>query len=169
MANRTAVNLADDAVVIEPRHLAGLATKNSRHRPRCAPLSALRRCGYGPRIRHRGHSHLRPDPTDAQPQAGAVATRRLGHVPKENFVIINGLGSNRANTRDELILMLGEQVVDTIRIENHDRLRQQQTRPRGLQHLRLGWYFLNKTYVEATFKIAPASSSLTFRRVSGGP
>ena len=31
----------------------------------------------------------------------------LAHVPRENFVILNGTGSHRANTRDELVQMLG--------------------------------------------------------------
>ena len=37
-----------------------------------------------------------------------------------NFVIVNGTGSHRANTRDELIQMLGAEVVETVRIVNHN-------------------------------------------------
>ena len=44
----------------------------------------------------------------------------LAHVPRENFVIINGTGSHRANTRAELIQMLGVEVVETVQIVNHN-------------------------------------------------
>jgi lactate racemase len=44
----------------------------------------------------------------------------LAHVPRENFVILNGTGSHRANTRDELVKMLGQDVVDSVRVVNHD-------------------------------------------------
>jgi lactate racemase len=44
----------------------------------------------------------------------------LAHVPRENIVIINGTGSHRANTRAELIQMLGAEVVETVRIVNHN-------------------------------------------------
>jgi nickel-dependent lactate racemase len=43
----------------------------------------------------------------------------LAHVPRENFVIVNGTGSHRANTHDELVQMLGAEVVATTRIVNH--------------------------------------------------
>ena len=44
----------------------------------------------------------------------------LAHVPRENFVIINGTGSHRANTREELVQMLGAEIVETVRIVNHN-------------------------------------------------
>ena len=44
----------------------------------------------------------------------------LSHVPRENFVIINGTGTHRDQTREELISMLGEDIVDTVKIvHNH--------------------------------------------------
>jgi len=44
----------------------------------------------------------------------------LAHVPREQFVIVNGTGSHRANTREELVRMLGTEVVDSIRVVNHN-------------------------------------------------
>jgi nickel-dependent lactate racemase len=41
-------------------------------------------------------------------------------VPKENFVLINATGMHRPNTREELIAMLGQEVVDGYRIVQHD-------------------------------------------------
>ena len=39
----------------------------------------------------------------------------LNHVPRENFVIINGTGTHRDQTRDELIQMLGEDIVNSVK------------------------------------------------------
>ena len=93
----------------------------------------------------------------------------LDFVPKENFVIINGLGSHRANTREELCQMLGEEVVNTIKIENHDAFN-----PEKLVHVGKNTYgsevYLNKTYVETTFKIATGFiEPHFFAGFSGGP
>jgi nickel-dependent lactate racemase len=44
----------------------------------------------------------------------------LAHVPRENFVILNGTGSHRANTREELTRMVGADHVETVRVINHD-------------------------------------------------
>jgi lactate racemase len=44
----------------------------------------------------------------------------LSHVPPENFVIINGTGSHRINTADELAAMVGEQIYSRFRVVNHD-------------------------------------------------
>ena len=46
--------------------------------------------------------------------------QELSQVPRANIVIINGTGSHRANTRDELIQMLGAEVVETVQIVNHN-------------------------------------------------
>ncbi len=44
----------------------------------------------------------------------------LDHVPVENFVIINGTGSHRANTPDELAAMVGADIATRYRIVNHN-------------------------------------------------
>ncbi len=44
----------------------------------------------------------------------------LAHVPAENFTIINGTGSHRANTPAELRQMVGDAVFERYRIVNHD-------------------------------------------------
>src|SRR5678809_952639 len=43
----------------------------------------------------------------------------LSHVPAENFTIINGTGSHRANTPAELEKMVGADVARASRIVNH--------------------------------------------------
>jgi nickel-dependent lactate racemase len=44
----------------------------------------------------------------------------LAFIPRSQFVILNGTGSHRANTRIELVQMLGEEIVETVEIVNHD-------------------------------------------------
>ena len=44
----------------------------------------------------------------------------LQHIPPENVVIVNGTGTHRANTDDELRAMVGEEVFNRYRIVNHD-------------------------------------------------
>jgi nickel-dependent lactate racemase len=44
----------------------------------------------------------------------------LEHVPPENVVIVNGTGSHRANTTDELRAMVGADVLARYRVVNHD-------------------------------------------------
>jgi nickel-dependent lactate racemase len=76
----------------------------------------------------------------------------LAHVPRSQIVILNGTGSHRANTREELISMLGEQVVDTVEIINHDAFS-----PETLVYLGESAtgvpVWINRRYVEADFRI----------------
>jgi nickel-dependent lactate racemase len=44
----------------------------------------------------------------------------LEHVPARNVVIVNGTGSHRANTPDELRAMVGADVLARYRVVNHD-------------------------------------------------
>lgn len=44
----------------------------------------------------------------------------LDHVPAENFVIINGTGSHRVNTPEELEAMVGDEIAKRYRIINHN-------------------------------------------------
>jgi lactate racemase len=44
----------------------------------------------------------------------------LSFIPRDHFVILNGTGSHRANTREELIRMLGAEIVESVQIINHD-------------------------------------------------
>ncbi|MDP9365509.1 MAG: nickel-dependent lactate racemase, partial [Chloroflexota bacterium] len=44
----------------------------------------------------------------------------LAHVPAANVVVINGTGSHRANTPDELRAMVGAEVLKRYRVVNHD-------------------------------------------------
>ena len=44
----------------------------------------------------------------------------LAHVPAERFTIINGTGSHRGNTPQELAAMVGPDVLERVRVVNHN-------------------------------------------------
>ena len=46
--------------------------------------------------------------------------RELSHVPGDRITVLIATGTHRANTRDELISMLGSSVVDSHPVVNHD-------------------------------------------------
>jgi nickel-dependent lactate racemase len=164
------VDAPDDAVVIEPRHLPGLADE------RGAVVAALRNPVGTPPLKEMVKasdkvSIVISDITRPTPNHKLVPwlLAELEHVPRENFVIINGLGSHRANTREELIRMLGQEVVDSVAIENHDAFDDSK-----LVHVGRNSYgsevYLNKTYVESTFKIVTGFiEPHFFAGFSGGP
>lgn len=93
----------------------------------------------------------------------------LDHVPLENFVIINGTGTHRDQTREEFVQMLGEWVVDNIRIVNnhcHDK-----DSLVNLGRSKFGCdVYLNKEYVESDFRIVTGFiEPHFFAGFSGGP
>ena len=71
----------------------------------------------------------------------------LNHVPRENFVIINGTGTHRDQTRDELIQMLGEDIVNSVKIVHNHCSEKESLAKVG--HSQYGCdVYLNKAYVE---------------------
>ena len=168
--NDLIIQVPDKAVVIEPRHLAGLADEKA------AVLTALREPIGTPPLKGMVKSSdivaiVIADITRPTPSEKLVPwlIEELSHVAKENFVVINGLGSHRPNTREELIQMLGQDVVDTIRIINHDAFDDKK-----LVHVGRNSYgsdvYLNKTYMEADFRIVTGFiEPHFFAGFSGGP
>lgn len=118
---RMTVEVPDDAVVIAPAELPGLADERAafdaavRAPIGARPLRDLARPGDTVAI-------VIADITRPSPSERLVPwiMQELAHVPRERFVIVNGTGSHRANTRDELVQMLGEELVETVRIVNHN-------------------------------------------------
>jgi len=62
------------------------------------------------------------DITRAQPrqQMLSVLLDEISHVPNERIVLINALGTHRANTEDELVEMLGTTIAGNYRVVQHD-------------------------------------------------
>lgn len=76
----------------------------------------------------------------------------LSFVPRSQIVILNGTGSHRANTREELIAMLGEDVVNTVEIVNHDAFAPETLAYMGKSETGVP-VWVNRRYVEADFRI----------------
>ena len=164
------IMVPDRAVVIEPRHLSGLADE------RQAVQEALRKPLGTPPLKDMVTAKdtvaiVISDMTRPTPNEKLVPwlLDELAHVPKENFVIINGLGSHRANTEAELVQMLGQEVVDTVRIINHNAFDPEELVLVGKNSYGSDVY-LNKVYVNSTFKIVTGFiEPHFFAGFSGGP
>ncbi len=76
----------------------------------------------------------------------------LSFVPRSHIVILNGTGSHRGNTREELIQMLGQDVVDTVEVVNHDAFDPDTLIHLGETALEVP-VWVNRRYVEADFRI----------------
>jgi len=150
---RLPVTVPDDAVVVEPRDLPGLDDERA----------AFRRAVRAPRGARPLREIVRADDTVAIVIADVTRpspSERLvpwileecAHVPKERVVIVNGTGSHRANTEDELVAMVGRDVVERYAIVNHDAFD-----PASLVRLgttsRGGPAWLNRRYVDASARI----------------
>jgi nickel-dependent lactate racemase len=164
------IQIPDDAVLIEPRHLDGLPDERAAAvAALCAPIGAppLRES-----VKHSDRvAIVISDITRPTPNHKLVPwlLAELEHVPRKNVVIINGVGSHRANHREELIAMLGREVVDTVRIENHDAFAPDKLVRVGRNSYGSEVYF-NKTYVESDFKIVTGFiEPHFFAGFSGGP
>lgn len=93
----------------------------------------------------------------------------LTHLPKENIVLINALGMHRANTREELIGMLGQDIVDQYRIvqslaDERESYALAGTLPDGHE------VYLRKEYLDASVRILTGFiEPHFFAGFSGGP
>ncbi len=107
--------------VIEPTFVPGLADEAA------AFLEAVREPIGGKPLRECVAAGERvaiviPDITRPLPTARLLpwVFAELAHVPSAQVVIVNGTGSHRANTPDELRAMVGPEVLDRYRVVNHD-------------------------------------------------
>lgn len=76
----------------------------------------------------------------------------LAHVPTENFTIINGTGSHRVNTPEELARMVGQEIVARYRIVNHNAHDPSTLAPAGTGTDGRTVFF-NREYIEADKRI----------------
>jgi lactate racemase len=166
---RLEIDVPAQAVVIRPEELPGLADE------RAAFEAAVRAPIDAPPLRELGPCNMvaiviaditRPSPSE---RLVPWIMAELAHVPRERFVIVNGTGSHRANTREELVQMLGEEIVATTRIVNHDAFDDA-----TLTHLGRtsygGQVWLNNDYLRADVRIVTGFiEPHFFAGFSGGP
>ncbi len=167
---RKSVLLPDTTVVLEPVHVPGLLDEHA------AVVEAMRKpVGTAP-LRHLVSSHDRvciviSDITRPTPNERLIPwiLQELPHVPRDRFTILNGTGSHRANTREELVGMLGEEIVETVRIVNHSAFKPEELVHVGVTSLG-GEISLNREWVEADVRISTGFiEPHFFAGFSGGP
>lgn len=116
------VDLPDGNVtVVEPRYVPGLPDE------RGALRDALRAPAGAPPLREMAGPDdtvaivfsdiTRPQPRD---RMLPVLLEELAHVPRQQIVLINALGTHRPNTEEELAAMLGRDIVSGYRVVQHD-------------------------------------------------
>ncbi len=169
--NGLQVELPDDATVIWPREVAGLpneaeAILNALAAPiGTAPLAEKLKPSDSVAIVF--SDITRPMPSDRVLPVLLQEIERV--VPHEQIVLINGTGTHVANTRDELIGMLGREIVERYRVINHDAFDSDSlvdlgVTPQGHRAL------VNRTYYEADFRIVTGFiEPHIFAGFSGGP
>jgi nickel-dependent lactate racemase len=164
------VNLPENIAVIEPVHIPGLANEREkafeamRHPIGTGPLKEMVKATDKISI-------VISDLTRPTPNHKLVPwiLEELNHVPKEQFVIINGTGSHRDNTREELIQMLGEEVVNNVRIIHNNAFDKNTQSYLGTTSYGAEVY-LNKEYCESDIKIVTGFiEPHFFAGFSGGP
>ncbi len=167
---RLSVDVPDHTIVITPKELAGLPDERAAFEQAVRqPIGsrALRElAGPADRIAIVIADITRPSPSE---RLVPWIMAELAHVPRDQFVIINGTGSHRANTREELIRMLGTEVVETVRIVNHTAFDDA-----TLTHLGSTSYggevWLNNDYLNADVRIVTGFiEPHFFAGFSGGP
>jgi lactate racemase len=116
-----AVDLPDDAVLIEPRYLPGLPDEAAALRQAlrdpidCLPLRSL--VGPNDTVAIVVCDITRPMPSR---RVLPVVLAELDHLAPERITIFNATGTHRANTPAELAEMLGPEVVARHEVVNHD-------------------------------------------------
>lgn len=168
--SRLHAELPEHTVVITPQELPGLPDE------RGAFVDGVRRpTGTAP-LRDLAAAHQRvaiviADITRPSPSERFVPwiMEELAHVPRNQFVIINGTGSHRANTHDELVRMLGAEIVASVPIVNHNAFDDS-----TLTHLGRTSYggeiWVNNDYLQADVRIVTGFiEPHFFAGFSGGP
>jgi nickel-dependent lactate racemase len=167
---RLLVDVPTQAVVITPQELPGLADERAAFDAAVrAPIgsAALRDLAQPSDTVAIVISDItRPVPSE---RLVPWIMAELAHVPREQFVIVNGTGSHRANTHDELVQMLGAEVVETVRIINHNAFDDA-----TLSHLGRTSYggeiWVNNDYLQADVRIVTGFiEPHFFAGFSGGP
>ena len=110
-----------NVTVLEPKHCPGIPNQRD----------ALRQALRAPAGTAAVRELVKPDDTVAivfsditRPQPRrlmlSVLLEELSHVPREQIVLINALGTHRPNTETELAEMLGPDIISGYRVEQHD-------------------------------------------------
>ena len=147
------ITLPQDTTVLHSQHTPGLfdehaAFMNALRRPiDKKPLTEL--VSSSDRVAIVISDITRPTPNE---RIVPWLLEELACVPRAQIVIINGTGSHRANTREELIQMLGAEIVETVEIVNHDAFDPETLTYQGETSSGVP-VWVNRRYLEADFRI----------------
>jgi nickel-dependent lactate racemase len=164
------VELPDDrTTVVEPAYHAGAEDEAAVLR------AALRNPVAGPPLRELARPGAKVaismcDGTRAQPRDKMIPAvlEELG-VRDEDVVILVATGTHRGNTDEEIRAMLGDEIVDRIRVVNHD-ARDKSTLTYLGEHGRGVPVWINTEWVEADLRITTGFvEPHFFAGFSGGP
>jgi nickel-dependent lactate racemase len=165
------VELPDGNVtVVKPAHLPGLADEEEEIRARLReplgtrPLRELVRSDDTVAV-------VFSDITRPQPRQKmlSVLLDEIAHVPSDQIVLINALGTHRANTEDELSEMLGTDIAENFRVVQHDAWDEENLVRVGRTSFGHEAY-VNREYVQASIKILTGFiEPHLFAGFSGGP
>lgn len=164
------IEVPDHTQIIEPKHLPGLSNDKEK------AFEAMRNPIGTPPLKEMVKSTDKvsiviSDNTRPTPNHKLVPwiLEELSHVPRENFVIINGTGSHRDNTEEELIEMLGEDVFRSVEVINNNAFDKSTQTYLGKSSYGAEVY-LNKVYCESDFRIVTGFiEPHFFAGFSGGP
>jgi lactate racemase len=165
-----AIEAPDDATVLLPQERPGLVDEGAALR------AALRSPIATPPLREMvsPSDHVLivfSDITRPMPNARVLPwlLAELAHVPKQNIVLLNGLGTHRPNTTEELERMLGPSIARGYTVLQHDAWDEANLVDLGMT--RYGHRMVvNRAYHEATFKILTGFiEPHFFAGFSGGP
>lgn len=168
--NGLQVELPDHSEVIEPRYIPRIENeKEKAFEAMCNPIGT-------PPLKEMVKSTdtvsiVISDSTRPTPNHKLVPwlIEELSHVPKENFIIINGTGSHRDNTKEEFIEMLGEDVVNSVKVINNNAFDKETQTYLGTSSYG-GEAYLNSEYINSDFKIVTGFiEPHFFAGFSGGP
>jgi nickel-dependent lactate racemase len=144
---------SDSVTVLAPRFIPGLPDEAA------AFQAAVRNPINARPLKELIHAHDRvaviiPDITRPLPSERLLPWlfAELAHVPAENFVIVNGTGSHRSNTPEELQAMVGAEICARYQIVNHNSHDAATLALAGKTKDGRGVYF-NKEYVNADKRI----------------
>jgi len=142
-----------NATLLEPRFVNGLEDEKGAFFQACGSPIGARPLKESIQSDDRV-AILIPDATRPFPSHRVLPwlMEAIAHVPKENVVIINGTGSHRGNTPEELVAMVGSWIYENFRIVNHSA-----HDPEGLAYVGKSPFgyevYQNKDYVNADKRI----------------
>ncbi|MHB0857986.1 MAG: nickel-dependent lactate racemase [Anaerolineae bacterium] len=168
--NGLTVQVPDDATVLLPRQVPGLPDEaeglRAALRSPIASAPLRERVKADDRVVVVFSDITRPMPSD---RVLPVVLAELAHVPRQNIVLLNALGTHRPNTPEELEAMLGPDIVRDYQIVQHDGWDTDNLVDLGTT--RFGHRAqVNKLYLESSFKILTGFiEPHIFAGFSGGP